>query len=99
MSQEIESGLFVWDGEKERLNRERHGLLFSEAVKAFEDPFRLILLDRRHSDREIRFFCVGAAGENVITVRFTLREDKIRIIGAGRWRKWRQVYEKKKNLR
>ena len=96
---DIEYGIFVWDREKEHRNRDRHGFLFTDAVQAFDDPFRLILFDRRHSDREIRFFCIGAVDESVITVRFTLREDKIRIIGAGCWRKWRQVYEEKKNLR
>jgi hypothetical protein len=34
-------------------------------------------------------------GDGIITVRFTYRYGKIRIFGAGYWRKGKKEYEKK----
>ena len=35
--------------------------------------------------------------EGIVTVRFTVRNNKIRIIGAGYWRKGKKIYEKENN--
>jgi hypothetical protein len=35
-------------------------------------------------------------GDGIMTVRFTFRERKIRIIGAGYWRKGRDIYHAKR---
>jgi predicted RNA binding protein YcfA (HicA-like mRNA interferase family) len=32
--------------------------------------------------------------DGILTVRFTYRKNKIRIIGAGYWRKGKEIYEK-----
>ncbi|MBA3035077.1 MAG: hypothetical protein FP814_01140 [Desulfobacterium sp.] len=40
-----------------------------------------------HSDEEKRFYCLGRVSDGIMTVRFTYRKNKIRIIGAGYWRK------------
>lgn len=87
---------FVWDLEKERLNILKHGVSFGEAERAFGDPQRKIDMDRGHSGEEPRFFCYGHAGRGILTVRFTYRDGKIRIIGAGYWRKGRELYEEEK---
>ena len=50
--------------------------------------------DLKHSAVEERFYLMGWAGGGVMTVRFTLREGIIRILGAGYWRKGKAVYEK-----
>ncbi len=92
-------GSFEWDREKETINVERHGVAFSDAVEAFLDPHRLIVKDSKHGTGEIRYFCVGLVQGRIATVRFTLRNERIRIIGAGYWRKWRRWYEEKKELR
>ncbi len=84
---------FCWDPEKERLNILKHGIDFRTAMKAFADPRRKILTDERHSRGEPRFFCVGTADGKIVTVRFTYREGKIRILGAGHWRKGRRFHE------
>ncbi|MBQ9811008.1 MAG: BrnT family toxin, partial [Spirochaetales bacterium] len=54
--------------------------------------------DVKHSDSEERFFCFGKVNGMVCTVRFTLRDNKIRIIGAGYWRYGRQLYEEQNKL-
>ncbi len=84
---------FEWDEEKDRANREKHGVGFDLAQWAFLDSNRVILSDREHSREEERFFCLGKVGGLVVTVRFTWREGRIRIFGAGYWRKGRKIYE------
>ena len=39
------------------------------------------------------YYCIGRVGHGVLTVRFTYREDVIRIIGAGYWRGGKKIYE------
>jgi len=89
---------FTWDPEKERLNLEKHGVSFSEAQYAFADPNRVIAKDLLHSKNEHRFFCFGRVGDGIMTVRFTYRQKLIRIIGAGYWRKGKQIYERENQL-
>lgn len=86
---------FVWDVKKELENISKHQLDFTEASKAFLDPNRKIFMDSEHSKKEERYFCVGKIGGKILTVRFTYRACKIRIIGAGYWRKGRKYYEEK----
>ena len=45
------------------------------------------------SDSERRYFCFGLVGGGVMTVRFTWRARRVRIFGAGYWRKGKQIYE------
>lgn len=91
---------FEWDENKKLANQAKHGVSFEEAGEVFLDPDRLTKFDHSHSRQEARFFCYGktAAGK-ILTVRFTTRNNKIRIIGAGEWRFGREVYEQenKKN--
>lgn len=86
---------FIWDSEKELANIVKHGIDFITAAKSFKDPKRKIYIDSKHSVDEERLFCVGKVNDKVITVRFTYRGGKIRIIGAGYWRKGKLYYEEK----
>lgn len=90
---DIYSGSFVWDAAKELTNFWKHGIDFRSAVLVFRDPKRLMLFDSLHSKKESRFFCIGMVKGRVLTVRFTYCQGRIRIIGAGSWRKWRRFYE------
>ena len=85
---------FEWDDEKDRLNLEKHGVGFGLAQNAFLDPTRIIAEDLEHSAAEKRYFCIGAVEDGILTVRFTWRENRIRIFGAGYWRKGKELYEK-----
>jgi uncharacterized protein len=89
-------GSFIWNEDKFQKNLEIHGVDFLEASEAFFDPDRVLIKDHTHSQNEERFYCLGLTGiENkVITVRFTYRDNLIRIFGAGYWRKGRRIYEK-----
>ena len=85
---------FEWDEKKEDENRRKHGVSFSEAQEAFFDRKRVIADDLEHSQNEKRYYCFGRTDKEVMTVRYTYRADKIRIIGAGYWRKGKKIYEK-----
>jgi uncharacterized protein len=84
---------FEWDDSKDATNQKKHGVSFYEAQEAFFDPRRLIAEDLDHSHKEKRYFCFGKVGDGIMTVRFTYRDNVIRIIGAGYWRKGRKIYE------
>ena len=89
---------FEWDEAKNEFNKRKHGVSFYTAQKAFKDPHRIIAEDLDHSvSDEKRYFCFGKVGGEIITVRFTVRSNKIRIIGAGYWRKGKKIYEKENN--
>ncbi|MBV2167557.1 MAG: BrnT family toxin [Bdellovibrio sp.] len=87
-------GSFEWDSEKERVNIQKHGIDFLAARLAFKDPGRIFIFDELHSQFEARYFCLGRTSAGVLTVRFRMRGNRIRIYGAGRWRKWEKYYEK-----
>ena len=88
---------FEWDPRKDRENQEKHGVRFAVAQLAFADSRRVIAEDASHSVREPRHYCFGRVAGGIITVRFTYRDDVIRIFGAGYWRKGKQIYEREVN--
>jgi uncharacterized DUF497 family protein len=86
---------FEWDDKKNTENQNKHGLNFEIAQYAFADPNRVIAEDLSHSDKEKRYYCFGKVNDGIITVRFTYRNNIIRIYGAGYWRKGKKIYEDK----
>ena len=84
---------FEWDAAKDRYNLAKHGVSFVQAQHAFFDRHRVIAADVSHSGTEQRYFCFGHVDGGVMTVRFTYREGRIRIFGAGYWRKGKKIYE------
>ena len=89
---------FEWDEKKDILNIEKHNISFNEAQNAFFDAKRILIKDEKHSNEEDRFFCIGDTGKGIATVRFTIRKDIIRIIGAGYWREGKQRYEQENSI-
>ena len=85
---------FEWNDSKNAVNISKHRLSFYEAQEAFFDEERIILIDKAHSSTEKRYFCIGkTTNGGIATVRFTIRNGHIRIIGAGYWRKGKKIYE------
>lgn len=89
---------FQWDENKARENEQKYGVSFSLAQIASLDPDRIILEDFSHSEEEQRYYCIGKVAEGILTVRFTYRNNLIRIFGAGYWRKGKQIYEKENQI-
>ena len=84
---------FEWDSHKNYENQQKHGVSFAVAQYAFSDPNRIIAEDVNHSKTEKRYYCFGKVGDGILTVRLTYRNNVIRIIGAGYWRKGKAIYE------
>ena len=85
---------FEWDENKNTENFKKHVVNFETAQYAFIDPKRVIAQDLKHSKEEKRYYVFGKVKGGVLTVRFTYRGNRIRIIGAGYWRKGKNIYEK-----
>jgi uncharacterized DUF497 family protein len=89
----MKKAAFEWDPKKNHQNIEKHGVDFYDAQQAFLDKRRIIAEDLDHSRGEKRYFCFGEVSGRVMTVRFTWRNNIIRIIGAGYWRKGKKIYD------
>ncbi len=86
------------NGTIKRTGQTKHGVSFAFAQLAFLDEHRVILEDLDHSHEEKRYYCLGKVAGGVMTVRFTYRLNKIRIIGAGYWRKGKSIYEEENKI-
>lgn len=92
---------FEWDATKATKNAKKHGIEFSIAITAFDDPFALITLDAKHSKSERREWLLGESDVGVLVVVFTIRQpgNVYRIISARKAkRKERKRYEQIKQL-
>ena len=88
---------FEWDPAKQDVNIAKHGISFQDAQQAFLDPKRVIAVNDKHSATEARFYYIGRVNDGILTVRFTWRGGRIRIIGAAYWREGRKLYEDQKH--
>ena len=71
------------DPEKDRTNREKHGISFAEASTVFLDRLAATVSDERHSIEEFRFRTIGyTTSQRLVIVAHTDRDDRIRIISA-----------------
>jgi len=89
---------FEWDDDKDQLNQKKHGVSFETAQRAFDDPYGVIARDQRHGKDEKRYFCFGRVDDKILTVRFSFRNNGIRIFGAGYWRKGKKYYEQENKI-
>jgi hypothetical protein len=87
---------FEWDPAREAENLAKHNVDFSTVGIAWSDPARLVFRHPGMTRDELRCQFVGFDGRGILTVRFTLRSGRIRVIGAGYWRKQKGIYEQQK---
>lgn len=78
---------FQWDATKEKINKKKHGIAFSEACLVFADAYLLTLFDGHHSEDEERWITMGQTPEGkIVVVSHTYRggrdEETVRIISA-----------------
>ncbi|HIP61091.1 MAG TPA: BrnT family toxin [Sulfurovum sp.] len=85
--------IYYYYANKAIARKNKHHLSFEKAQCAFLDESRIIAEDLDHSQDEKRYFCFGKVDNEIITVRFVYRNNKIRIFGAGYWRKGKKTYE------
>jgi len=87
---------FQWDHGNERKSSDKHEVSKEEAEQVFFNQPLLLLEDKAHSQKEIRFHALGKTDSNRnLHISFTIRERKIRVISARPMhKKERNSYEK-----
>jgi len=73
---------FEWDEDKDAVNLLKHGIMFKDAAKVFHDPKRVDVYDQEHSLFEDRWKTIGLNCCDILSVVYTMRKGKIRIISA-----------------
>ena len=73
---------FEWDDTKNSACFMRRGFDFAYAVRAFLDPHRIMVQDRRRDYGEGRYRLLGMIDGRVYLVVYTVRGSAIRIISA-----------------
>ena len=76
---------FEWDADKAKINFEKHGVSFEEAITVFDDYNSILFDDPDHSFEENRFILLGiSVKSNILIVCHCIRkkETVIRIISA-----------------
>ena len=72
---------FEWDEEKDRINREKHGISFETASYVSLEQYYIEMYDFEHSVDEDRYIAIGMVGDLLFVV-FTERGENIRLISA-----------------
>ena|SRR5215468_8454085 len=70
---------FEWDEEKSRANLIKHGISFDDASDVFYGP---IVVKGSSRNNEERWIAIGTSNDRLVTVIFTRRSERIRIISA-----------------
>jgi uncharacterized protein len=81
---------FEWDDAKAASNLRDHGVSFAQATAAFRDPFAVEWIDDRRAYGEERIILLGMKDGQILTVVYTERNTRIRIISARRATKHEQ---------
>lgn len=91
--------VLVWDENKNRINRRKHGVSFETGARIFEDP-NVVSYPDRIVDNEVRWHTIGCVGGiAILLVVHTSEEEQygeenIRIISARKAsRRERALYE------
>ena len=50
---------FDWDPNKDKSNKSKYGVSFSEAMTVFDDDYGRVIYDPDHSESEDRFILLG----------------------------------------
>jgi len=78
----MQSDEFEWDDAKAEANRRKHKINFRAASRVFDDPLVLIEQDLAEDYGEDRFLAIGRVEGLLMTVAFTERGERVRIISA-----------------
>ena len=75
---------FEWDIDKDKINQQKHQISFEEAAEIFRYPTYEVA-DTRVDYGETRYIAIGSNSRmTIITVVYTEREGRIRLISARR---------------
>jgi uncharacterized protein len=79
---------FEWDNGKAAANFRKHGVTFEQAAYAFRDPFAVEWIDARATYGEERVILLGMSFDEILSVVYTERGERLRIISARRATKY-----------
>ena len=88
---------FEWDDDKAAANLRDHRVSFEQAAFAFNDQFAVEWIDEREAYGEERSVLLGMTSGQVLTVVYTERGDRIRIISAWRATRHERDYHYRQN--
>ena len=71
--------MFTWDERKRKLNLAKHGIDFHDAEVIFNGPL-VTVEDKREDYGERRYVALGFLAEVVVSLTYSERGDRIRII-------------------
>ena len=77
---------FEWDDAKARANLKKHEVSFEAAEYVFDDRGGIDEIEDREEYGEDRFIAIGMVGGRLLTVAYTERDGRIRIISARKAR-------------
>lgn len=73
---------FEWDDAKAAANLAKHGVSFEAATRVFDDLCAVERSDGRFDYCEPRFIIIGRVDGRILTVAYTMRGERLRIISA-----------------
>lgn len=85
---------FEWDPEKAASNLAKHGVGFPAAARVFDDVHGLHYVDRSMVYGEERLIGIAMVDGDVLTIVYTERGDRIRLISARKSTRFeRRIYD------
>ena len=90
---------FEWDDAKAAANDGKHGVTFEQAVYAFRDPFGVEWIDESSDYGEERFILLGMSGGWILSVVYTERQGRLRLISARRATKNEKILYYRQNAK
>ncbi|MHB8442864.1 MAG: BrnT family toxin [Patescibacteria group bacterium] len=84
---------FDWDDGNVHKNKDKHNVIKKECEEVFFNKPYIVLYNQKHSIYENRFFIYGYTDKKrFLTIIFTVRENKIRVISARDQSKKEKTY-------
>jgi uncharacterized protein len=75
---------FEWHVAKARSNYSKHGVPFEIAKRAFADPLMVEVLDDSEDYEEERYLVIGMVEGQLLSVVYTPRQGRFRLVSARR---------------
>lgn len=82
---------FEWDEEKAGRNLRKHGVAFADAQRVFDDAFAIHDFDLDAQYGEQRMIAIGMVNGVLLTVVYTERGERTRLISARKATKHEQL--------
>lgn len=89
--------VFEWDEGNSEKNFAKHSVSNKEVEEAFDEKQQFLFEDTKHSQKETRYMLWAMTkAQRKLSIIFTMRKDKVRIISARDMsKKERRAYEEK----